>query len=79
MADDGVRSSPRRFGSYGIVAHLRGACVRLRIVKQSNDFFKAPNVVRNASRHRRRDAQRLMNPREVIVQEIERARRDVLL
>ena len=48
-------------------------------VEQPDDFFKRPYVIGDSSSHRRRDAQRLVDPCKVVVQEVERVRGHVIL
>jgi len=45
--------------------------IRIGSAQQVHDFLNAPHVVRYASFHRGRHAQRLMNPPEVVIHEVE--------
>ena len=49
------------------------------LVYQFDQFINPPNVIRNPCLHRRCDPQRLVNPAEVVVHEVEGDRRDVVL
>ena len=52
--------------------NLRSCRHTNRSVQEFYNLFYAPNMVRNASFHRRSNAQRLVNPAEIVVQEVER-------
>jgi len=44
------------------------------LIRKRSNFLKAPNVVRETSFHRWRNAQRLVNTAEVVVHEVKRHR-----
>jgi len=46
--------------------------VPLRLIKQANNLFHAPNVVSDLRRHRRGATKCLMNPAEVVMHEVKR-------
>jgi hypothetical protein len=49
------------------------------MARQSDDFFNAPDVDRDASSHRGRDAQSLVDTGEIGVHEVQGHGRDVVL
>lgn len=51
----------------------------LRFGQERHDFFHVPNVVSDSSFHCRGNAQSLMNAAEVVVHEVERDGRDMVL
>jgi hypothetical protein len=51
---------------------------RFPIFQQPNDIADFPETIRNASGHRRRDFERLVDAEEIVVHKVKRDRRDVV-
>lgn len=71
---DGAVQSSEGFPSLGGLGALprlvRATLLRFRRSDQARDFFDAPHMGRDAGFHRRRDLERLVDAREVVVHEV---------
>src|ERR1700761_685293 len=54
-------------------------CRNKSLIDQYRDFLKAPYVVGNASSHRGRDSQSLVDPGEIVMHEVQRNHVPVVL